>query len=47
MVKMYGLNPNMQLKKQMLEVATRWQSHQSLAVMYLLAWKEFSKNGGK
>jgi DNA-3-methyladenine glycosylase II len=41
MVKMYGLNPNVQLKKQMLEVAAQWQPHQSLAVQYLLAWKEF------
>jgi DNA-3-methyladenine glycosylase II len=47
MVKMYGLNPNVQLKKQMLEVAAQWQPHQSLAVKYLLAWKEFNKNGVK
>jgi DNA-3-methyladenine glycosylase II len=43
MVKMYGLNPNVQLKKQMLEVAAQWQPHQSLAVKYLLAWKEHYK----
>jgi DNA-3-methyladenine glycosylase II len=47
MVKMYGLNPDVQLKKQMLEVAEMWQPHQSLAVKYLLAWKEFNKNGVK
>jgi DNA-3-methyladenine glycosylase II len=47
MVKAYGLNPNVQLKKQMQELAAQWQPHQSLAVHYLLAWKAFKKGGEK
>jgi DNA-3-methyladenine glycosylase II len=43
MVKLYGLNPNVQLKKQMLEVAELWGEHKSLAVHYLLAWKKLQK----
>ena len=47
MVKLYGLNPNVKLKAQMLDVAEAWGEHKSLAVKYLLAWKEFNKKGGK
>lgn len=43
MVKLYGLNPNVKLKAQMLDVAEAWGAHKSLAVRYLLAWKEFNK----
>jgi DNA-3-methyladenine glycosylase II len=43
MVKLYGLNPNVKLKAQMLDVAEAWGAHKSLAVKYLLAWKEFNK----
>jgi DNA-3-methyladenine glycosylase II len=43
MVKLYGLNPNVKLKAQMLDVAEAWGEHKSLAVKYLLAWKEFNK----
>jgi DNA-3-methyladenine glycosylase II len=43
MVKLYGLNPNVKLKAQMLDVAEVWGEHKSLAVKYLLAWKEFNK----
>ncbi len=43
MVKLYGLNPNVKLKAQMLDVAEAWGEHKSLAVGYLLAWKEFNK----
>jgi DNA-3-methyladenine glycosylase II len=43
MVKLYGLDPNVKLKAQMLEVAEVWGAHKSLAVKYLLAWKEFNK----
>jgi DNA-3-methyladenine glycosylase II len=43
MVKLYGLNPNVKLKAQMLEIAETWDGHKSLAVKYLLAWKEFNK----
>jgi DNA-3-methyladenine glycosylase II len=43
MVKLYGLNPNVKLKAQMLDVANEWRGHKSLAVKNLLAWKEFNK----
>jgi DNA-3-methyladenine glycosylase II len=43
MVKLYGLNPNVKLKAQMLDVAEVWGEYKSLAVKYLLAWKEFNK----
>jgi DNA-3-methyladenine glycosylase II len=43
MVKLYGLNPNVKLKAQMLDIAEAWGAHKSLAVKYLLAWKEFNK----
>jgi DNA-3-methyladenine glycosylase II len=42
-VKLYGLNPNAKLKAQMLDVAEAWGEHKSLAVRYLLAWKEYNK----
>jgi DNA-3-methyladenine glycosylase II len=47
MVKLYGLNPNVKLKAQMLDVAEAWGEHKSLAVKYLLAWKEYNKKGSK
>jgi DNA-3-methyladenine glycosylase II len=40
MVKLYGLNPNVKLKAQMLEVAEKWGSQKSLAVLYLLETKK-------
>jgi DNA-3-methyladenine glycosylase II len=43
MVKLYGLNPNVKLKAQMLVISETWGEHKSLAVKYLLAWKEFNK----
>jgi DNA-3-methyladenine glycosylase II len=43
MIKLYGLNPNVKLKVQMLDVAEVWGAHKSLAIKYLLAWKEFNK----
>jgi DNA-3-methyladenine glycosylase II len=43
MVKLYGLDPNVKLKAQMIEVSNAWGNHKSLAVKYLLAWKEFRK----
>ncbi len=43
MVTQYNLNPNYKLKKQMIAVADNWGEHKSLAVKYLLAWKNFSK----
>jgi DNA-3-methyladenine glycosylase II len=47
MVKLYGLNPNVKLKAQMLAISEAWGVHKSLAVKYLLAWKEFNKKGRK
>jgi DNA-3-methyladenine glycosylase II len=47
MVKLYELNPNVKLKAQMLDIADAWGEHKSLAVKYLLAWKEFNKKGSK
>jgi DNA-3-methyladenine glycosylase II len=40
MVKLYGLNPNVKLKAQMLDVAGTWGNQKSLAVLYLLSWKK-------
>ena len=40
MVKLYGLNPNVKLKAQMLDVAEKWGSLKSLAVLYLLETKK-------
>jgi DNA-3-methyladenine glycosylase II len=47
MVNLYGLNQNVKLKAQMLDVAEVWGEHKSLAVKYLLAWKEFNKKNVK
>jgi DNA-3-methyladenine glycosylase II len=43
MVKLYGLDPNVKLKAQMIDISNAWGEHKSLAVWYLLAWKEFNK----
>jgi DNA-3-methyladenine glycosylase II len=43
MVKLYGLNPDVKLKAQMLDVAEPWDGHKSLAVQYLLDWKSVQK----
>jgi DNA-3-methyladenine glycosylase II len=45
MVKLYGLNPNVKLKAQMLDIANAWGEYKSLAVRYLLDWKAFNKKG--
>jgi DNA-3-methyladenine glycosylase II len=42
MEKLYGLNPNVKLKTQMLDIAESWGEHKSLAVKYLFAWKEYN-----
>ncbi len=36
----YGLDPSSKLKAQMLEIASLWGNHRSLAVKYLLSWKK-------
>ena len=43
MVKLYCLDPNVKLKAQMIDISNTWGEHKSLAVKYLLAWKEFNK----
>lgn len=43
MTQVYGLNPNARLKAQMTEVAMHWGNNQSLAVLYLLAWKAYQR----
>ncbi len=44
MVQLYGLDPKSKLRSQMLEVAEGWSPYKSLAVQYLLAWKDSKKN---
>jgi DNA-3-methyladenine glycosylase II len=43
MIKLYGLDPNVKLKAQMIDVSNTWGEHKSLAVRYLLAYKDFNK----
>lgn len=43
MVHLYGLDPNVKLKAQMIDISNAWGEHKSLAVWYLFAWKEFIK----
>jgi DNA-3-methyladenine glycosylase II len=42
MVKRYGLNPNVKLKAQMLEIAEKWGNQKSTAVLYLLEAKKMN-----
>jgi DNA-3-methyladenine glycosylase II len=44
MTSVYGLNPQQKLKAQMLAISEKWGGHKSLAVRYLLAWKQFNRN---
>ena len=46
MTSLYGLNPSVKLKAQMIAIADEWGENKSLAVRYLLAWKESNKRGG-
>jgi DNA-3-methyladenine glycosylase II len=43
MVKLYNLDEKSSLRTQMFKVASHWGEHKSLAVRYLLAWKEYKK----
>jgi DNA-3-methyladenine glycosylase II len=47
MVSLYGLNPDVRLKSQMIDISNQWGENKSLAVKYLLAWKEFNKKPTK
>jgi DNA-3-methyladenine glycosylase II len=40
MIKLYGLDPKVKLKAQMLEIAEKWDHQKSLAVLYLLEAKK-------
>lgn len=44
MVSLYKLDPKAKLKAQMIEIAENWGNHKSLAVLYLLAWKQYQKS---
>ncbi len=44
MVSLYGLNPNVKLKAQMIEISEKWENQKSLAVLYLLSWKQYNKS---
>ena len=44
MVSLYKLDPKSKLKAQMIEIAENWGNQKSLAVLYLLAWKQYQKS---
>ena len=39
MPKLYSLDPKQRLREKMMAIAEGWSGHRSLAVLYLLAWK--------
>jgi DNA-3-methyladenine glycosylase II len=43
MVSLYGLDEKTKLKQQMLEISEKWGNQKSLAVLYLLEWKQYNK----
>jgi DNA-3-methyladenine glycosylase II len=43
MTRLYGLDHKSKLKQKMKAVADNWGEHKSLAVLYLLAWKQQAK----
>jgi DNA-3-methyladenine glycosylase II len=43
MIKLYGPGPNIKVNVRMIEISRTWKNHKSLAVKYLLAWKEQNK----
>jgi DNA-3-methyladenine glycosylase II len=43
----YSLNPKVKLKAQMTEIASLWAPNQSLAVLYMFAWKDYLKKSKK
>ncbi len=40
MSSLYGLDPKVKLKANMIEISEKWGDQKSLAVLYLLAWKD-------
>ncbi|MGL4631034.1 MAG: DNA-3-methyladenine glycosylase family protein [Leadbetterella sp.] len=45
MVSEYSLDPKTKLKSQMLKISENWGDQKSLAVLYLLAYKQYLKKG--
>ena len=43
MTSLYGLDPTVKLKAKMLEISEKWGDQKSLAVLYLLDWKNYQK----
>lgn len=43
MSKLYGFSPSLKVKKSIETIAQQWSPYQSLAVLYLLEWKNFHK----
>ena len=44
MTRLYGLNPNSNLKSQMEEISKSWSPFMSTAFLYLIEWKKFNKS---
>jgi DNA-3-methyladenine glycosylase II len=47
MVSLYGLDEKAKLKAQMKTISLKWGKQRSLAVLYLLSWKTWSKENAK
>ncbi len=43
MTSLYGLDPKVKLKAQMIAISENWGDQKSLAVLYLLEWKNYQK----
>ena len=43
MTSLYGLDPKVKLKAQMIEISEKWGDLKSLAVLYLVDWKKYQK----
>jgi 3-methyladenine DNA glycosylase/8-oxoguanine DNA glycosylase len=43
MTSLYGLDPTVKLKAKMVEISEKWGDQKSLAVLYLLDWKNYQK----
>jgi len=43
MTSLYGLDSKLKLKAKMIEISEKWGNQKSLAVLYLLDWKNYQK----
>ncbi len=43
MVSLYGLDPKVKLRAQMVDISKNWGNQKSVAVLYLLDWKKLNK----